>query len=105
MTRFHHVAIAVEEFENYVSLFEKLGMTYERSSGEIPHRQLWFEEGIQLKEMKETESGSSIDHIALGTDNIGQLMKIALENGCAPFQQRENWFVLPNGISVELMED
>lgn len=105
MLRLHHIAIAVEEFDKYVDLFVNLGLKVQRMTGEIPNRQLWFEEGIQIKELHDAKGGDSIDHIALGTDNSNDIIKIALENRCSSIKEKDNWFSLPNGISIELMED
>ena len=85
-------------------LFEKLGMTVKRRTGEAPSRQLWFYEGFQLKEVDFAESGSDVDHIALESKDIRETVRIALENGCKLHPRGINWFVLPNGINIELME-
>lgn len=105
MTRLHHVAISVNEFEKYVELFVNLGMKVQRITGEIPNRQLWFEEGIQVKEVLDEKHAGEIDHIALGAENASNLMQIAFENNCGTINGRERWFSLPNGISIELMEE
>lgn len=103
MCKLHHVAIATKEFESYKKLFEQLGMKVERENGQIPERQLWFFEGIQLKEVEEFECGNTVDHIAISTNNIEESVKIALLNGCTLDSHRNNWFILPNGVKVELM--
>ncbi len=104
MCQLHHVAIAIAEFEKYKELFEKLGMKVQRTTGEIPFRQLWFYEGIQLKEVCEVEVGNHVDHIAFDVQNIEETVKIALENGCSSHPRGDNWFILPNGTIIELME-
>ena len=65
MIQLHHVAIAVNDFDKYVDLFVRLGLNIQRITGEAPNRQLWFEEGIQLKESCNDISTDGIDHIAL----------------------------------------
>ncbi len=104
MSKLHHVAIATTEFERYKKIFEQLGMTVERENGQIPTRQLWFYEGIQLKEVDDIQLGTNVDHIAIETNNIEETIKIALLNGCKMDTYRENWFVLPNGTKIELMK-
>ena len=52
MLTLHHVAIATKEFEKYVELFEKMGMSVRRTVGEKPKRQIWFHEGIQINELR-----------------------------------------------------
>lgn len=104
MCKLHHVAIATENIEKYKELFEKLGMTVERESGEVTRRQLWFYEGIQLKEVNSMEKGNGVDHIALETENVEETVRIALENGCKTDSRADNWFALPNGVLIELMK-
>ena len=104
MCKLHHIAISVLDFDQYKMLFEKIGMTVKRITGEAPSRQLWFYEGIQLNEVNFAESGYSVDHIALESKDIGETVRIALENGCRFHPRGINWFVLPNGINIELIE-
>lgn len=104
MSKLHHVAIATTEFERDKKIFEQLGMTVERENGQIPTRQLWFYEGIQLKEVEDIQLGTNIDHVAIWTNNIEETIKIALLNGCKMDTCGNNWFILPNGTRVELMK-
>ena len=108
MTRLHHVAIKVAEFDRYVELFQKLGMSIQKSRGEAPARELWFVEGIQLKEVAGEPSGKVdqlVDHVALGVHSMAETKQIALDNGCSPLPRGEKWFALPNGVEIELMEE
>lgn len=108
MIQLHHVAIAVKEYDKYVALFSSLGLSIQRETGVAPNRQLWFEEGIQIKEIELFDGVDGldyIDHIALGTDNSENVIKIAIENDCSMIEERENWFKLPNKINIELMEN
>lgn len=104
MAAIHHVAITVNEYEKYVALFESLGMTIQKTRGEAPHRQLWFNEGIQLNEVAEEERAGKIDHIALGTETVSDLLETAMSVGCSKIPEKERWFTLPDGIKVELMD-
>ena len=106
MCYLHHVAISVDDIEKYIKLFEKLGMTIQRKNGTSPNRQIWFNEGIQLKEdYSSLNNGANIDHIALQSDDIETVVKVALENGCYFDIRGYNWFVLPNGIRVEVLSN
>ena len=105
MCKLLHVAIATTKFNEYKELFEKLGMTVDREVGEAPERQLWFCEGIQLKEVTSLDCGSNVDHIALATKDIDNTVKIALSNGCKLDSRGNNWFILPNGTKIELMKE
>lgn len=68
MILLYHAAIATADYEQSKRLFEKIGMHIERETGSVPNRQLWFREGIQLKESQNVSRGSNIDHLALKTD-------------------------------------
>lgn len=104
MCTLHHIAISVENIEQYRNLFEKLGMNVNRITGVSPCQQIWFDEGIQLKEVSSLIiEGTNIDHIALHSGNVNELIQTALENGCIQDFDKDNWFTLPNGISVEVM--
>ena len=105
MIQLHHVAIAVNDFDKYVDLFVRLGLNIQRITGEAPNRQLWFEEGIQLKESCNDISTDGIDHIAFGTDSRTDIIKTAIGIDCSSIKEKDNWFRLPNGISIELMGD
>ena len=105
MIRLHHVAIAVNDFDKYVDLFLRLGLNIQRITGEAPNRQLWFDEGIQLKESYNDIRTDGIDHIAIGTDNRADILRAAMDSNCCSIAEKDNWFGLPYGISIELMED
>lgn len=105
MCKLHHVSIATNNFEQYKKLFLMLGATIKREIKKNTTKQLWFYEGIQLKEINSLKFGTDdVDHIALGTKNVEKTIKIALENGCTLNLRGKNWFSLPNGIAIELME-
>ena len=105
-SQLHHLCIAVKEFDWYLKFFEEVfGMTIERTAKEAPHRQLWFDQGIQLKEVTEEElleNGNIIDHISLGVDDIPATVAEALAHGCPALPNGEHWFALPNGVKIEL---
>ncbi len=101
----HHACIAVKEFDKYVELFEELfNMTVNRTQGEAPKRKLWFNENVQINELEKDEvNGTSIDHIAIGVDDVKATVCDALEHGCTPLPNGAHWIALPNGIKLELI--
>lgn len=101
----HHACIAVKEFDKYVELFEELfNMTVNRVQGEAPKRKLWFNENVQINELEKDEvNGTSIDHIAIGVDDVRATVCDALEHGCTPLPNGAHWIALPNGTKVELI--
>lgn len=105
MIRLHHVAISVNDYIGYKELFLALGMHVERETGNAPCRQLWFVEGIQLKENKNELIGNNVEHIALGVDDSETIIEKALLFGCVRCPDKEKWFELPNAVKVELMEN
>lgn len=104
MVLLHHIAIATVDYDQYKMLFEEIGMHLERETGSMPSRQLWFREGIQLKESRDVRKGSNVDHIALRTDCKEEILRIALKNGCTPDIHGNSWFSLSNGTIIELIE-
>lgn len=101
----HHACIAVKEFDKYVELFEELfNMTVNRTQGEAPKRKLWFNENIQINELENDEvNGTSIDHIAIGVDDVKATVCDAFEHGCTPLPNGAHWIALPNGVKLELI--
>lgn len=102
----HHVAISVQNFEWYVDFFEKVfEMTVRKTAGEAPKRQLWFHQGIQVNEVTaETQTGETIDHISLAVEDIPATVQEAISMGCQPCAKGVHWFVMPNGVKMELMQ-
>lgn len=103
MVHLHHAAISTDRFAEYTEFFLHLGMSVQKKSGTDGNRQIWFNEGIQLKETEKITSGDSVDHIALYTDDMEQTLETAYAFGCTAHPKGVNWFVLPNGVSIELM--
>lgn len=103
--RIHHAALNVVDFDWYRGFFETVFcMQANRFQGEAPHRQLWFPEGIQLNEVTEEGTlGDVCDHISLGVDDVPtEAAAEAIAHGCAPLPGKAHWFLLPNGVRVEL---
>ena len=104
----HHAAIAVREFDWYVTFFEKVfDMTVERTTGETPNRQLWVAQGIPVNECSEPRPESdqpACDHISIGVDiDPVEAAEKAVENGCRHVEGKgAHWFALPNGVLLEM---
>ena len=118
-----HVAVQVPDFDRCLDFFTSvLGMEVtlvDPASGEKPWKQAWVG-GIQLQRMdgadasgaggtNATDAGAgpapSMTHIGIAADNAQELLDkaYALEGiRQAPGKDR-NWFVLPNGITIELL--
>ena len=104
----HHTALNVTDYNWYVTFFtETFGMTVEKTRGEAPNRQLWFNEGVQINEKPEGADvcGNISDHIALCVDiDPVEAAGIACEKGCRAAEGRPaHWVALPNGALIELV--
>lgn len=108
VSRIHHAALAVRDFDWYVAFFEEVfHMTAERTAGTKPCRQLWFAQGIQINEAAEAEDAgehAACDHISLGVDiDPVEAAKLAMAGGCRPAEGKgAHWFALPNGVLIEM---
>ena len=105
--RIDHVAINVKNFEWNVRFFQDVfGMTIAKSEGEKPDRKIWFEQGIQLNEIKDASQKSETgyaDHIGIRTDDMEMILNKCQEYGCTSVPGRgRHWFQLPDGIKFEL---
>lgn len=101
----HHVSIMADDYDWYVSFFRDVfGMEVEKTKGEAPKRNIWFKEGIQLRECVQLPPASGVyDHFAFGSDDIPGTVAKALAAGCQPLSpEKPHWFVLPNGAGVEM---
>lgn len=102
----HHAALNVDPLDWYVSFFETVfGMEVRKTAGKAPHRKVWFHQGIQLNECA-AGSGQAgpCDHVSIAVEDVEDTVKAALAQGCTPLPNGANWFVLPNGFPLELME-
>ena len=108
-SRIHHAALLVENYQWYVDFFQDVfHMTIARTAGERPNRQLWFHEGIQINVLPQGPEvfpeNCACDHISLGVDiDPVAAAQQAIQHGCRKAEGKgEHWFVLPNGVMMEL---
>ena len=107
-TRVTHVAFDVDQFDWYKNFFKNVyGMEIDREDGEAPARRIWFKGGIQLNETEEKRSPVEIfDHVCLLAQDVQGFVEKAIEAGCErhPDETKGHWFVMPNGMQVEVMD-
>ncbi len=107
-TRVTHVAFDVDQFDWYKNFFENVyGMEIDREDGEAPARRIWFKGGIQLNETEETRSPIEIfDHVCLLAEDVQGFVAKAIEAGSRkhPDETKGHWFLMPNGMQVEVMD-
>lgn len=103
MLKLDHISMYVDDFDWYVRLFRDVfGMTVRRTKGEAPKRNLWFAEGLQLRECVQLPAADGVyDHLAFAVEDIPGTVALAIANGCSPMP-KGHWFALPNGAQVEL---
>lgn len=102
--RIHHACVATKDFDWYYNFFTNVfGMTVQKTRGEAPKRMIWFNEGIQLNELVDTEIiGTGCDHISLGVDDPVGAANLAIANGCRAVEGKAHWFEMPNGMRFEM---
>lgn len=103
-TQLNHTALNVKDFDWYLTFFQEVfDMDIQRRVGEAPKRQLWFAQGIQLNEVpRDGEMGTVYDHLGFVVEDVPALKKLAVDHGCAHLEGKDHWFILPNGVRVEL---
>jgi len=103
-TQLNHTALNVKDFDWYLNFFlEVFDMEIQRELGEAPERKVWLAQGIQLNEVpKEEEMGQLYDHLGFVVEDVPALKALAVEHGCACLPGKDHWFLLPNGVRVEL---
>ena len=89
----NHIALNVKDFDWYEHFFRTVcSMNSYREDGVSPNRKIWFSEGIQLNETTEELPVKGIyDHVSA-----------AKAAGCTDVPGKSHWFMLPNGVKVEV---
>lgn len=103
-TQLNHTALNVKDFDWYLNFFlEVFEMEIQRELGEAPERKVWLKQGIQLNEVSaEGEMGQIYDHLGFVVEDVPALKALAVRHGCACLPGKDHWFILPNGVRVEL---
>ena len=105
-----HVAVRVKDMQWYINFFEKaLGMDIRQLNGtrENPE-QVWIG-GMQLTSAPNFEGGDYTNerawHIGIFTENLEEsLREVYSFEGVKEMPHGRNWFSLPDGLSIELMQ-
>lgn len=101
-----HAALNVRDFEWYLSFFEDIfGMKEEKRQGSMPYRKIWLDGGIQLNECQaDITSAGPMDHLGFESDDAGGVVEAAKARGCIAVPFRPTWFILPNGVVIEMKQ-
>ena len=111
-----HVALNVRDFEWYLNFFEEVfGMKEVKRQGDMPYRKFWLDGGIQLCECQvDTGSAGPMDHICFVSDDVDAVIEAAKARGCITVPEaakargcitvpyKPTWFILPNGVVIEM---
>lgn len=104
----NHVAINVTDYEWYKNFFLiicEMNPYREDAAKENMGRKIWFIEGIQINEVEEEMlPQAALDHIGLHSPDVVAFVAQAIEAGCLPHpsHKKKHWFLLPNGVHVEV---
>ena len=103
-TQLNHTALNVKEFDWYFDFFQRVfDMEVQRERGDRPGRQVWFKQGVQLNEVAADEvPGKLYDHLGFVVEDVPALKALAVKNGCTHLEGKDHWFILPNGVRIEL---
>jgi predicted enzyme related to lactoylglutathione lyase len=105
-----HVAVKVKDIQWHIEFFTKaLGMDIRELHGKIENpEQVWIG-GMQLTSSPDFEVGDCTNerawHIGIFTEDLEDALKEVYSfEGVMEMPQGRNWFSLPDGLSIELMQ-
>ncbi len=105
-----HVAVRVKDVHWYINFFEKaLGMGIRQLNGTIENPEQVWVGGMQLTTSPDYKSADHTNervwHIGIFTEDLEEaLNEVYSFEGVKELPQGRNWFSLPDGLSVELMQ-
>lgn len=103
-----HVAVRVKDLQWHIQFFEQVfGMSIRKKSqpGDAL-TQVWLYGGIQLIDVsgfKGTSDGQ-LAHLGIMVNDMEKTLEKAYALGVKELPQGKNWFALPEGICIEVME-
>ncbi|MBB6215283.1 catechol 2,3-dioxygenase-like lactoylglutathione lyase family enzyme [Anaerosolibacter carboniphilus] len=102
-----HTAVRVKDIQWHIRFFrEVLGMTIRSVDGaeEAPN-QVWTVGGMQLISDPSFEGPEGrMAHLGIMTEDIEAALEEAYSWGVTQMPQGRNWFELPDGLCIELMQ-
>lgn len=102
-----HVAVKVKDIKWHIRFFEEVfGMTIRKADGsEDQPRQVWTIGGIQLVSDPSFEGPEGrTAHLGIMVDNLDWALEQAYNKGVTQMPQGRNWFTLPDGLAIEVMQ-
>jgi catechol 2,3-dioxygenase-like lactoylglutathione lyase family enzyme len=103
-----HTAVRVKDLQWHIRFFEQaLGMPVARAQGpkENP-TQVWIVGGVQLVSDKSFAGPEGrLAHLGIYTDDLeAALVEVYKWDGVKEMPNGHNWFTLPDGLAIELMQ-
>ncbi|SNS81023.1 hypothetical protein SAMN05446037_102215 [Anaerovirgula multivorans] len=102
-----HMAVRVKDIQWHISFFQEvLGMTIKSVDGSQDNpKQIWTIGGLQLISDPTFEGPEGrAAHLGIMTEDLEAALEEAYERGVIELPQGRNWFVLPDGLCIELMQ-
>jgi len=102
-----HTAIYVKDIQWYVRFFtEALGMPVRNIQGdESDPKQVWTIGGMQFVAAKDFQGPEGrMAHLGIVTEDLEAALEQVYQWGAIEQPQGHNWFALPDGLVIELMQ-
>lgn len=102
-----HTAIRVRDIQWHIRFFEQaLGMPVRQVAGPPDDPlQVWTVGGVQLVADKSFEGPEGrMVHLGIRTDDLEAALEQVYRWGVTELPQGHNWFALPDGLAIELMQ-
>lgn len=102
-----HTAIRVKDIQWHIRFFaEALGMPVaSRQGAEEDPAQVWLVGGVQLIADPEYQGQEGrLAHLGIMTGDLDLALEQVYQWGVTEMSQGHNWFTLPDGLPIELMQ-
>jgi catechol 2,3-dioxygenase-like lactoylglutathione lyase family enzyme len=106
-TYVEHTAILVKDIQWYIRFFgEALGMSVRSFEGPEDHpKQVWLRGGIQLVSDPGFEGPEGrMAHLGIMCEDLEAAIEAVKRWPATQMPQGRNWFALPDGLVIELMQ-
>lgn len=102
-----HTAVRVKDIHWHIRFFEEaLGMPVRNAQGpKDDPTQVWTVGGVQLVSDKEYDGPEGrMAHLGVMTEDLAAALEEVYKWEVTEMPQGHNWFTLPDGLAIELMQ-
>jgi catechol 2,3-dioxygenase-like lactoylglutathione lyase family enzyme len=102
-----HIAVYVKDIQWHIRFFrDALGMPVSRVAGDPDNpQQVWTVGGMQLVSAPEFEGPEGrVAHLGMMAEDLEAALAEVYQWGVEEMPQGHNWFRLPDGLAIELMQ-